>query len=126
MKKKLLLFIAVILIIAAVKNPSRPNAIQMVKAYTIEKVNQKIYDNMNEGEEDSAAQVGQFFGSIFVSKIVEKVIDVDVTDYIILSSFRITAFGNKNIASGVILFGNIIPLASDIKNENFQEHLHEQ
>lgn len=129
MKKtsKLIIIGAIILfiIIAAIKNPSSTDAKQLIKDYTIDKINKNVISKIDEEDKaDDAAMFGQMLGSILVSKLIDNFISYDVTDFVIFSTFSVTSnFENnsKDLVSGIILFGNVIPLSSDIKASDINE-----
>lgn len=113
--------IAVILIIAAIKNPSTTESKQMIKEAAIEKINEKARAEMSDENTDGIEQFGNFLAMILAPSFYDKIVAVDVNDYIVCSSFKakISFDGQeKNLVSGIILFGNIIPFSSDLKDNS--------
>ena len=118
-----LVFIFIILaigIVAAVKNPSEIEGRKMIKDYIVEKLNQVLKSEMNNEENDGFNQFGAFLGMTFAPQIVDYFSDIKVKDYILFSTFDCTTEVediDKTIVSGVIVFGKIIPMKTDLDLE---------
>ena len=112
-----ILIILAVFIVAAVKNPSEAEGNKMVKDYIVEKVNYVLKSEINNEENDGLKQFGAFLGMAFSSQIIDYVSDIEVSDYILFSTFDCTMEveeKNRTIVSGVIVFGKIIPLKTDL------------
>lgn len=118
-----LVFIFIILaigIVAAVKNPSEIEGRKMIKDYIVEKVNQVLKSEMNNEENDGFKQFGAFLEMTFAPQIVDHFSDIKVKDYILFSTFDCTTEVediDKTIVSGIIVFGKIIPMKTDLDLE---------
>lgn len=113
------IFFAVV-IVAAVKNPSEIEGKKMIKDYIVEKVNYVLKSEINNQENDGLKQFGAFLGMTFASQIVDHVSDIKVKDYILFSTFDCTTEVediDRTIVSGVIAFGKIIPMKTDLDLE---------
>lgn len=111
---------SVILIIAAIKNPSVTESKQLIKDAAIEKINGKLSSNVLSGTQQFASMLGMFLAPTLLDKFVT----IDVNDYVVFSTFKATIVvieEHKNLASGIIVFGNVVPLSSDIEVANRQE-----
>lgn len=121
MKKVIfLLIIGFVLVLAAVKNPSEREAKENIKAEATELINEKIAEESRKNDIEGLGELGVALSNLLAPAIMEHALDIDVKDYIFCSSFAVTTkdFGEKkNIASGIIVFGKIIPLSSDFKDD---------
>lgn len=118
--KKLIFFIIVIgiLVLAAVKNPTEEEAKQRVKTEMTELINDKVESNVDTEAGMSLKQIGASIVKHIAPALVDKMIDVDVNNYIVFTTFNASSSFNDSkvsIASGIIVFGKIIPLKTDIK-----------
>lgn len=117
--KSLIFFILIlsVLVVAAIKNPSETESNIMVKDYIVQKVNEKFREEMTNEENDGFKQFGAFLGMTFSSNLIDYVAETSVNNYIIFSTFdcytNITD-SPKTVLSGLIIFGKIIPLHTDI------------
>ena len=71
-----LVFIFIIIIVAAVKNPSEVEGKKMVKDYIVEKVNYVLKSEINKEGNDGFKQFGAFLGMTVASQIVDYVSDI--------------------------------------------------
>ena len=119
-KSRSVIFFILILsffVVAAIKNPSETESKVMVKDYILEKANEMLREEMTKEENNGFKQLGAFFGMAFASNIIDYVTETSVDDYIIFSTFDCnTNFTDSptTILSGIIMFGKIIPLHTDI------------
>lgn len=75
---------------------------------------------MNNEENDGFKQFGAFLGMTFAPQIVDHFSDIKVKDYILFSTFDCTTEVediDKTIVSGIIVFGKIIPMKTDLDLE---------
>lgn len=115
-----LIIIAFVLILAAIKNPSEKEAKESIKAEATELINRKITEESKNNDMEGLGKLGVALSNILAPTIMDHALDITVTDYIFCSSFSVTMDtpgSKKNLASGIILFGKIIPLSSDLKEE---------
>lgn len=112
-----LLILLAIFIVAIVKNPSEPEGKNMVKDYIVEKVNDKFREEMQKEENDGLKKFGAFLGMGLSSHLIDYAMETSVNDCFLFSTFNCKTKiegKSKTIVSGIILFGKIIPLSSDI------------
>lgn len=113
----IIIFLSLILVIAAVKNPSENESKEMINNYLVEKFNNKLTSYLNQDDSDTFKQLGAFLGMKLAPQILDYISETRVNDYIVFSTFEcITDISdyNKTIVSGIILFGKIIPLDTDL------------
>ena len=109
-------------VLAAIKNPAKKESKIMVKDYIVEKINAKLREEMINEENDGLTQLGAFIGIGLTSKLIDYIAETSVNDYIIFSTFDCStnmSDSTKTILSGIIVFGNIIPLHTDINPKKF-------
>lgn len=110
--------VAVVAILAAIKNPSSTESSQMVKDKISALATDKMIDKIGAEDSEKSGAFASTMARMFAPTVIDKLLDVEVNDYVVFSTFKATAsFGeeSKNVASGLILFGNIIPLSSGLK-----------
>lgn len=121
MKKLIfLVIIGFVLVLAAVRNPSEREAKESIKAEATKLINEKITEESKDNDIEDLGKIGVALSNLLAPTIMDHALDIDVKDYIFCSSFAVTtkvSGEKKNIASGIILFGKIIPLSSDFKND---------
>lgn len=113
------IIIGVLVIVASIKNPSENESRVLVKDFIVEKLNDHMRAEMNNDDNDGLKKLGAFLGITFSSKIMDYVTQINVTDYVLLSTFDCTIEikeEQNTIVSGIIVFGKIIPLKSDMNN----------
>lgn len=79
-----------------------------------------MHRNLMDDEASSTAQFESEFLMLLGSIVIDKLVDTEVSDYIIFSKFATTVTlerETKTIASGIIIFGKVIPLKTDIGKE---------
>lgn len=114
----LMIFLA-IFIISAIKNPSEKDGKEMVNQFIVERINDKLRTDIDANKDDGFTVIGGYIGMALIPKIVDYIIDTKVSDYVVLSTFKCTAETNdepRNMLSGIIVFGKVIPLDSDLKD----------
>lgn len=112
------ILIAALLIVSAVKNPSERESKEMVKSYIVDNLNNYLRDEVANEDSSGAKQFGALLGMAFGSNLVEYLCEIKVNDYVVFTTFDCTTkvyATNKTIVSGIIYFGKIIPLESEIK-----------
>lgn len=118
-----LIFIIVVtalLIVAAIKNPSEKESHEMVKDFVVEQLNTVLRDEMIDDDNEGIKQLGIFLGITFASSVFDYISDVKVNDYVLFTTFDCTTevTGSvKTIVSGIIVFGKIVPLKTDLDKE---------
>lgn len=126
-KKGCLLFfsiIFVILIVSVVKNPSEADSKKLIKNFIVEKVNDEMRNKItNDNNDDVFKALGVFIGMSIAPYIIEGISQTTINDCVLFSTFDCTMEvegSRKTIVSGIILFGKIIPLSSDLNPEEFK------
>ena len=120
-KSKLIVCIIIIavLFLAALKNPSKSEAKDEIKDFLIEKFDEEMRNNiLNDEEENTWEKIGSGIAMLFAPAIFDYVIDTDISNFIFFSTFSASVTYDeetKTVVSGIILFGNIIPLNSDFR-----------
>lgn len=117
-KSVFILILVAVLILAAIKNPSESEARKLIKDTAMEYINKKARQSISQ-EDNKWEEMGSLLGMALASTLYDYVIQTDVDDYIFLSSFSATATlegETTNLASGIILFGKLIPLKSDLED----------
>lgn len=117
--------IFIVILLAAITNPSTTDAEADIKSLIVDKYNDTIREEIN-GDDDTSAgeQVGAAFATALGPLIIDHLVDIDVSDYILFSTFnsQVTIKGeDKTIVAGVIIFGKVIPLESDINKESLEK-----
>ncbi len=117
------ILIVALFVASAIKNPSENEGKELVKGVIVEKVNNKLRSEMTNEDNNGFKQFGAFLGMTFASNIIDYVCEIQVNDYIVFSTFDCTTNidgERKTIVSGVIFFGKLIPLKTDISKEAFE------
>ena len=117
MKKVIFIIVTVaVIILAIVKNPSESVAKEEIKNEFIERINEKVRKNLSDSESTGTEKLGSALAGFLAPKMMDYLVTVNVSDYLLFSTFNANTIVGGNaepIASGVILFGKIIPLKSD-------------
>lgn len=117
MKKVIFIIVTVaVIILAIVKNPSESVAKEEIKNEFIERINEKVRKNLSDSESTGTEKLGSALAGFLAPKMMDYLVNVNVSDYLLFSTFNANTIVGCNaepIASGVILFGKIIPLKSD-------------
>lgn len=117
-----------VLLVAALKNPSESEAKVMVENKINTILNQKVEEKLledNDKADDNNIISGLVTGFIqgLVPKVLHEMSTVDVNNYVVFSTFDVTLkklnqkAEKKSLAHGVIVFGKVVPLGTDL-NEN--------
>lgn len=113
--------IIALLCLAALKNPSKTEAKAEIKTMIMEKVTEKMRQEVAKEDNDAWTQIGSGLAMLFAPTIIDSMVQTDISDYIFFSTFdaSVTVDEEKRtLAAGIILFGKVIPLRSDIKKES--------
>lgn len=116
--------IIALLFLAALKNPSKTEAKAEIKTMIMEKVTEKMRQEVTNEDNDAWKQIGSGLAMLFAPTIIDNMVQTEISDYIFFSTFdaSVTVDEEKRtLAAGVILFGKVIPLKSDIKKDSFSE-----
>jgi hypothetical protein len=112
--------IALIVVIAAIKNPSVSESKDLVmEAIITRKINEEFRKGVDNEKNSRLEKSLIALASLIAPAILDKYISIDVTDYVLFSSFKVNLNEDEEIkeaASGIILFGNVIPLSSNQDN----------
>lgn len=115
-----LIIIVALLVIAAATNPSQNEARKMIKEQTLEYVDQAIKLKMQQSaENDGFAAIASMVGMAIAPQLFDYAVDTKVNNFLFFSTFdmavNIEAIGvNQKVISGIIVFGQMIPLESDL------------
>lgn len=116
-----LLTIVAILVVAIIKNPSSTETKALIKDAIVEKVYERLDAELMYEDNSEYARFGSFMGKAIAPHILDYFANINVSDYIVFSTFVCTSkYDNvqtKNIVSGVVVFGKVIPLKSDLNSE---------
>lgn len=127
LKNIIFITIIAILILAVAKNPTKEESKILVKSMIIEKIDNVLRENMLDKESKGLDALGAFFGIAFSHSIYDFLVNTEVNDYFLFSTFSAAIPVDnqpKILASGIILFGKAFPLKSDLKNkENLKRFL---
>lgn len=110
--------------LAALKNPSKTEAKSEIKTMIMEKVTEKMRQEVTNEENDGWKQIGSGLAMLFTPTIIDNMVQTDISDYVFFSTFdaSVTVDEEKRtLVAGIILFGKVIPLKSDIKKESPSE-----
>lgn len=117
---KLIVTIAIvaIVIIAAVKNPSKSEADAEIKSVILEKVNERVRHDIElpSGSED-AQMLGSAIINFLTTGLVDNCIETEVSNYLLFSTFDAKVFVGdyeESLVSGFIIFGYVIPTKIDM------------
>lgn len=119
------LIIFAILFLAALKNPSKTDAKAEIKTVIMEKVSEKMRQEETKEENEAWRQIGSGLAMLFAPTIIDNMAQTKVSDYIFFSTFdaSLTVYEEKRtLLAGVIVFGKVIPLKSDIKKDFLSEN----
>ncbi len=106
--------------LAAIKNPTKTEAKAEVKTMIMDKFNERMRQEASNDENTTGQQIGSTLALLFGNKLFDSWVQIDVSNYIFFSTFNshITQDDeSKIIAAGVIVFGNAIPLKTDLAKE---------
>lgn len=117
-----LILIAVIfffLLFAGIKNPSESESKDLIKHHIIEFINDlaRKEESQNPESNEDAIITNRFLRNTLLPGLIDTMVTIHTSDYIFFSSFEATVEANdkkKNLMSGIILFGKVLPLSSDI------------
>ncbi len=118
------LVIIAVLFLAALKNPSRTEAKAEIKAMIMEKVSEKMRQEVTQEDDNAWQQIGSGLAMLFAPAIIDNMVQTEISDYVFLSTFDANVTINeekRTLLAGVIVFGKVIPLKSDIKKDSFSE-----
>lgn len=106
-----LIFIG-LFVIAAIKNPNKMMARELVKDKIVTIVEENIADKMSKTK-DGYDGFSLFVGKLFVPALIDNHVKIDISDYIFFSTYNAELYeGNekKTISSGVIFFGKLLAI----------------
>lgn len=119
-KSKVILLISIIaiLLLAGFKNPSKMEAQTEIKAMITEHFQEIMHHEATDKNNSAGERLGSILAVFIAPTFIDNFIQVDVSNYLILSTYDANILltdGNISLVSGIIIFGTIIPLSSDIK-----------
>jgi len=116
----------IVIAIAAIKNPSQANANAHIKSYLVERISD--YVALKTSEDTESSELSKGFGRLLINALAPSFIDamvqIQTSDYVFFSTFEAKVENkgeHKKLMSGVILFGKIIPLSTDLDKDKLKE-----
>lgn len=112
-----IVILAAVVVLAAMKNPSEQQSKEMVRSFLSDKVTGVINKNMADEKSDGVKLVANFLASKLTPGLMDSMVDVETDDYVVMTRFdaRVEKAGiDKSVMSGIIIFGKLIPLSSDL------------
>ena len=114
-----LLIVLALVFLAALKNPSRAEAKEEVNSLILEKLDAYV-DRQVAETDNSLVEFGSSLAKLLAPTLVDNIVQTEVTNYFLFSTFEshlsVKMVEDKKIVSGVIVFGQVIPLDSDLKD----------
>lgn len=109
----------IFLFVAAIKNPPEAEIKANLKQLILEKANSIVRQKVLKGKipEDEIGSVT--LALIFGSTVFDLGVEMKVTDYILFSTFGAYVYDDYKeikVVSGIVFFGKIIPLSSDVNS----------
>lgn len=120
---RVVLIIFTFFVIAILKNPSAPKTKVLIKETLVEKINDKMSRELSNEDNTGFEKIGIFLSMSAVPHLLENFINISVSDYVIFSTFNCTAEDGdeiKTIVSGIVIFGKVIPLTSDLSKDTME------
>ena len=122
----IIIFVLALLVVAVIKNPSQSESRDQVKNYLVERIsNGMMKDLASDSKIGTLAQgLGNLLINAFAPSAIDSMLEIRTNDYIAFSTFSVESeiIGERlNLMSGVILFGKIIPLSSDVDRDKLDE-----
>lgn len=114
-KFNLTIAIFLILILAAIKNPSKDESRNSIKTELHELLKEKMLEAASTSEDCDASQTASTLAGIIAPALIEQLVKIEINDYIFFTTFNahsITSHSqpDKKLMSGVIVFGKLMPL----------------
>lgn len=119
------IIIIVLFFLAALKNPSKTEAKEEIKTMIMEKIAQTMSQDTTNEDNDAWDKIGSGLAMLFTTTIIDNMVQTDISNYIFFSTFDAsvtTKEDKRTLAAGIILFGKVIPLKSDIKKDSLSEN----
>lgn len=116
--------IIALLFMAALKNPSKTEAKAELKTMMMEIVTEKMRQEVTNEDNDAWSKIGSGLAMLFAPAFIDNMVQTDISDYIFFSTFDASITveeEKKTLAAGIILFGKVIPLRSDLKKDNISQ-----
>lgn len=116
--------LVVVLFLAALKNPSKAEAKAELKSMIMDVVTAEMRQEVTNEDNDVWKQICSGLAMLFAPTIIDNMVQTEISDYIFFSTFdaRVAVDEEmRTLVSGIILFGKVIPLKSDIKQDSFSE-----
>lgn len=113
----LALSVIALLFMAALKNPSKTEAKAEIKTLLMEKVTEKMRQEVTNADNDAMKQIGFGLTMLIAPTMIDNMVQTEISDYIFFSTFDASVTvgeETKTLIEGVIVFGKAIPLKSDI------------
>lgn len=117
------LIIISILFVAAIRNPTSSELKDAIRTTLLENYNNEMGAKMIDNKNDGFNKFGAFMGTLLMPYLIDNLTTIHVSDYIIFSTFDCSANNGKEtktIVSGIVVFGKIIPLKTDLKDVSLE------
>lgn len=114
------IFIAVVIGLAAMTNPSKSEAKDEVKTLIADKLREKATEEAKDEENNGMVRFISGVASFFAPKIVDNFLQIDVNNYVIFSTFDVmlTMGEEEPLLKGFILFDQVIVYETSDKLKN--------
>lgn len=115
------MILVVILAVAAITNPSKYRTEVLVQEAIAEKVTEKIDEKLDSDEDNDFKHMGSMLDEDFIVTIVDRLTRTEVTNFFFFSTFDCTAKlggDKKTVAAGVVIFGKVIPLRTELTEDD--------
>lgn len=107
----------VILIIAAIKNPSESQGKTLIKSYFVERLEDYLLQDLSDDTNSDVFinYLGKTIIDTFAPSMIDGAVKIKGVNYVFFTTFDVKVKGSeRNLVSGIILFGKVIPLTVDI------------
>ena len=111
------LMLIAVLVVAAIKNPSETESRELIQKQIVEKVNENVRKTISDEDKDAGTQIGAALVGLFMPKLLDYAMNVDINDYVIFSTFTITPNipeAEGKYMKGIIVFGKVIGTSTNI------------
>lgn len=113
--------IFIFFLLAVIKNPSKTDSYVQVRSYLVEEINDKVSYQIKSDETGSSSFFNcfeRFLIKNLAPNLIDSMFEIRTSDYILFSTFDVKMENNGenvSVVSGVIVFGKILPLSTDIE-----------
>lgn len=114
-----LIIVVAVLVIAAITNPSQSEARRLIKDTTLEYTDAYIREKAEQEADGALGAFASMLGRAIAPQVYDYAIDTRIDNFIFFSKFdmsvRMEMIGiNQKVVSGIIVFGQVIPLETNV------------